>query len=116
TALTVLSHFCLPSSRRHTRVSRDGSSDVCSSDLIEHRQAGRLVQRADNALAPAVRPGVIHRAGGGFLVPGEKLPCAQGQVFAQQNGRASCRGGVVRAWSDVIATYSLDNAARIHCV
>src|SRR5690606_40117096 len=39
--------FFFSSRRRHTRFSRDWSSDVCSSDLYEHHDD---VQVADNAL------------------------------------------------------------------
>src|SRR2546429_2967412 len=38
------SFFFFSSRRRHTRCSRDWSSDVCSSDLIEHAHA-KLVRR-----------------------------------------------------------------------
>src|SRR5690606_40707258 len=41
-------HFLLSSRRRHTRFSRDWSSDVCSSDLIfQHFAVNQLLQGAD---------------------------------------------------------------------
>src|SRR5256884_6340715 len=41
--LSVLSHFFFSSRRRHTRCSRDWSSDVCSSDLT--RGSSRIHRR-----------------------------------------------------------------------
>src|SRR5690606_40981582 len=44
--------------RRHTRLSRDWSSDVCSSDLSRERTRARPLSRADrrNAIAAATVP------------------------------------------------------------
>src|SRR5690606_39389433 len=36
--------FFFSSRRRHTRFSRDWSSDVCSSDLVEHEAEDGLIQ------------------------------------------------------------------------
>src|SRR2546422_10022649 len=42
--------FFFSSRRRHTRCSRDWSSDVCSSDLIQKLEAGYHAQYARNTL------------------------------------------------------------------
>src|SRR5690606_40115554 len=89
--------LCIPfffsSRRRHTRFSRDWSSDVCSSDLLlEHRGAvaGRgpvVVQRG--ALAGQRGGG----PGGGLRVPagaGEQL-LGGGGPDGGEIGRAACR-------------------------
>src|SRR5205809_3527026 len=43
TKLAVDDFFFFSSRRRHTRCSRDWSSDVCSSDLVDYFAAGTLV-------------------------------------------------------------------------
>src|SRR5690606_40271048 len=88
--------FFFSSRRRHTRFSRDWSSDVCSSDLgLEIRQddmgGGQLMKRGDirrlsllDFLAEGRRgmTGVAQRAG----LIGRLPPEIQRQI-----GRASCR-------------------------
>ena len=44
---------CFSSRRRHTRCSRDWSSDVCSSDLDRKQQTGNLVVGQETINAPA---------------------------------------------------------------
>src|SRR2546429_2804434 len=55
TLVTVLVLFFFSSKRRHTRCSRDWSSDVCSSDL------GVAANRARHALVVAAKIDVIRR-------------------------------------------------------
>src|SRR2546429_2470236 len=66
--------FFFSSRRRHTRCSRDWSSDVCSSDLLGRESLGRARKRLRSLLegrAPA--PTVNH---GRFIAPagGDHLP------------------------------------------
>src|SRR2546429_3107848 len=84
--------FFFSSRRRHTRCSRDWSSDVCSSDLVE----GDLLQQE-------VKPELTRRFGysSPMAVPTlEKITLNMGIGEAKQNtqmleaakiGRASCR-------------------------
>src|SRR5690606_40111576 len=52
--------YIFSSRRRHTRFSRDWSSDVCSSDLVPRR-----VRRVDNAYALSTGGSLgVHRFGG----------------------------------------------------
>src|SRR2546422_2618799 len=46
TIICCLCFFFFSSRRRHTRCSRDWSSDVCSSDLTGHAEEGRLLLEA----------------------------------------------------------------------
>src|SRR5690606_40038205 len=48
-ALHFLFRFFFSSRRRHTRFSRDWSSDVCSSDLGFNASATKINQQADDA-------------------------------------------------------------------
>src|SRR2546429_7953677 len=50
--------FFFASRRRHTRCSRDWSSDVCSSDLMSHVDDGTLHAYLDGELSPAEVQGV----------------------------------------------------------
>src|SRR2546429_3948896 len=84
--------FFFSSRRRHTRCSRDWSSDVCSSDLGEidvdlrkrHSKIGRPQRPGDglSRICPAyeIRANVCHSPHGHY-------GCAQ----VQEIGRASCR-------------------------
>src|SRR2546429_4192345 len=53
--------FFFSSRRRHTRCSRDWSSDVCSSDLAD--QGGLSVPRLDSCRAHCARPGFVSGPG-----------------------------------------------------
>src|SRR5690606_40617326 len=85
--------FFFSSRRRHTRFSRDWSSDVCSSDLE------RAVEEA-GALTPAggTQPeagSVFNNGGAIFAAKGFKQPGNHsGQLQGHKIGRASCREGV----------------------
>src|SRR6266511_4584305 len=60
--------FFFSSRRRHTRFSRDWSSDVCSSDLVDPNDARLVKQRIYGGLGAGERGGVrarSPRAGGG---------------------------------------------------
>src|SRR5690606_40125969 len=65
--------FCVSSRRRHTRFSRDWSSDVCSSDLRLPASLklaggeGKLVLK--KAMEPLLPHDVLYRAKMGFAVP-----------------------------------------------
>src|SRR5690606_39832266 len=48
--LAVLYFFFFSSRRRHTRFSRDWSSDVCSSDLERHHQPGAALRQLGDRL------------------------------------------------------------------
>src|SRR5690606_40237967 len=97
------------SRRRHTRFSRDWSSDVCSSDLsiiwisLPAEQSGR---QGDFATARAVSSFTgplflipdddnVRLVGGGNINP----PTLLTLVKNQEIGRASCREGV-EVWGD----------------
>src|SRR2546422_1165765 len=65
--IDYLAFFFFSSRRRHTRCSRDWSSDVCSSDLLEqlgdaslHRSAFLAVQRRHEAQKPDPGELVVH--------------------------------------------------------
>src|SRR2546422_1900712 len=83
--------FFFSSRRRHTRCSRDWSSDVCSSDLARERRCVEIMGEIGGAIArvdrrDVVAEGVEHRAlsreRGGGREQGERY----GEI-----GRASCR-------------------------
>src|SRR5690606_40613226 len=61
--------FFFSSRRRHTRFSRDWSSDVCSSDLA----IGGLIAQGATPVAAAVAGVFLHGAAGdlGFAEPGD---------------------------------------------
>src|SRR5690606_40314451 len=100
--------------RRHTRFSRDWSSDVCSSDLAEEADARltliALVQRPDRQVRvlPADLPPQRLLRGGVLLPEAGKGQVAFGQFVASdglrdrpQIGRAACRERVEIAVDDV---------------
>src|SRR5687768_9536663 len=53
--------FFFSSRRRHTRCSRDWSSDVCSSDLLHARRVAAAVRAHEAEIAAAHRAGVVER-------------------------------------------------------
>src|SRR5690606_40210226 len=91
--------------RRHTRFSRDWSSDVCSSDLgggggAEGEHNGQQVEDPDAAADPGAEPaGRGLHAGQGvvlYILQGVDGVVAEGpedaaEVEQQEIGRASCR-------------------------
>src|SRR2546429_7317808 len=88
----VLFFFFFSSRRRHTRCSRDWSSDVCSSDLSSVR--ARVVPRGAQACCTdrgttAGRAGACRRPAQGGR-PRHRVR-AEGAAGAE-NGRAACRG------------------------
>src|SRR5690606_41097438 len=93
--------FFFSSRRRHTRFSRDWSSDVCSSDL-QHRRSHPMTQPIYSApieLAQPVKRGhtevkeiALRRPGSGELRGLKLADLVQGDVT--EIGRASCRGRV----------------------
>src|SRR5690606_40085309 len=60
------SFFFFPSRRRHTRFSRDWSSDVCSSDLLSEK-----LQESDKSLVDAIQ--LAERETGGKALAAEIL-------------------------------------------
>src|SRR5690242_21350963 len=92
--------FYFSRGRRHTRLTCDWSSDVCSSDLLEER-VGRQVLQAAQALLDRLLQ-VLRRLGvvavrtaerlGNHLVDGtEGLEPLRRDAQALEIGRASCR-------------------------
>src|SRR5690606_40299540 len=74
----VLLEFFFSSRRRHTRFSRDWSSDVCSSDLTQKKYSGSQNDIGDASahglLFPWLPPSVRFLKGNGFLSkPGLRL-------------------------------------------
>src|SRR6266511_5177128 len=87
--------FVFSSRRRHTRFSRDWSSDVCSSDLIEVRVSERF--RPDQL--------AVHRDGEG------KAGDVGRQLFAGDGVRAGAGGRP--PWRDGRERRGLRNAGRL---
>src|SRR5690606_40363652 len=85
--MSLYSVFFFSSRRRHTRFSRDWSSDVCSSDLFVDRLVGNLVQRS------------THHRGGGFQVVAHVPRHAQARIarFILRFGSGLSRDGHVRS-------------------
>src|SRR2546422_8809273 len=85
--------FFFSSRRRHTRCSRDWSSDVCSSDLkrqdspVVFEQCDRLPGRVERQAPAPFRA----RDPVGFLRVDERV-FEQAELELRQIGRASCRG------------------------
>src|SRR5690606_39771844 len=79
--------FCFSSRRRHTRFSRDWSSDVCSSDLNVRRLHHQLGM---GPLDQSVRPGALGRRNG--TRDGEQFPVLfQGERRGDERDRKSTR-------------------------
>src|SRR5690606_40998549 len=87
--------FFFSSRRRHTRFSRDWSSDVCSSDLARERQLGRVGYRvaAPHALFrnPGQRADVEREAVAFAAVDTHRRLRTCPRAVEKQIGRASCR-------------------------
>src|SRR5690606_40166713 len=92
--------------RRHTRFSRDWSSDVCSSDLSHTPNAGGLGYTCVNLASLAKRSGGPHAAHTSLYhlpersrsvsaVPTLSMswPAWRGNWYTCQVGRGACRGG-----------------------
>src|SRR2546429_4533681 len=89
--LTVLLFFFFSSRRRHTRCSRDWSSDVCSSDLLWSiatpcsEISRRFWESVDDDVGPRVGNG------SGVEVAWRRAARARDMECHEQIGRASCR-------------------------
>src|SRR5690606_40602634 len=82
----MVAHFFFSSRRRHTRFSRDWSSDVCSSDLVETDIASEFRYRAP-VMAPGGLALFISQSGEtADTLAALKWAKSQGQI-----GRAACR-------------------------
>src|SRR5690606_39592567 len=86
-------HFFLSSRRRHTRFSRDWSSDVCSSDL------GCRRSRSTRPLFPSSRPPIAS-----WSVVGQTLPvhfrAGQAQILTARCGSARMVTTGLEAWEE----------------
>src|SRR2546422_4523289 len=76
----ILFFFFFSSRRRHTRCSRDWSSDVCSSDLVGGRWSNELItsyeRLRDDCVPNATFPRIGVRADVGQLFAGPNFTCA----------------------------------------
>src|SRR5690606_40686522 len=89
----AFSHFFFSSRRRHTRFSRDWSSDVCSSDLALLQELGWALGEArstDDIGTAWARVLDRHPADVPFSLLYRKAD-AGFHLFASKIGRASCR-------------------------
>src|SRR5438105_10393890 len=89
-----IAFFFFSSRRRHTRSTRDWSSDVCSSDLVLVGEAGELrldgftYENLDDPGTAAQRVAWLRRDPAAYLPqPFEQLAA----VYRGKIGRASCR-------------------------
>src|SRR5690606_40982358 len=94
--------------RRHTRFSRDWSSDVCSSDLADQGWQAQSQEHWEAIEAFGVRHGLLVVTRTDLMDPGPALAAARehtawpavavsgrtGAGLDRQIGRASCRGRV----------------------
>src|SRR3989449_4165741 len=115
--------FFFSSRRRHTRCSRDWSSDVCSSDLWSRGAARRCLQRSCRVVEgrePAVHVlDVIHQVSAAGTIPGGKAGRAARRahvraIYATRAGHDV--GGIeeVVALSELARTSAGDNAWILH--
>src|SRR5690606_40154270 len=85
-----LSHFFFSSRRRHTRFSRDWSSDVCSSDLqffgSPSGEGGIVDQHGYPRLSIAIKAEIADRFFQGEAIKQQHVESGVGKI-----GRASCR-------------------------
>src|SRR5690606_39504158 len=100
-------YFFFSSRRRHTRFSRDWSSDVCSSNLDGQllkllSQAPRMAF-ADRAKADERRPhlGSLHVSSSFRVGPLSRVRGRRRQRDTSEIGRASCRERVSSSVADV---------------
>src|SRR2546422_8596017 len=102
--------FFFSSRRRHTRCSRDWSSDVCSSDLVQNTvavlvrgatlcvyarpdgRAGALVEPVVHAVAVGVHRAATHIHGGGHWRVGTRVPLIGDSVMVGV-GRGAATSG-----------------------
>src|SRR2546429_1893281 len=82
--------FFFSSRRRHTRCSRDWSSDVCSSDLDDQRRNVGSVVQCHQPLELIRKVRAVGRLTARERVFGEVV-CVRQVVHSRQIGRASCR-------------------------
>src|SRR5207247_3653976 len=91
--VTGIFYFFFSSRRRHTRSTRDWSSDVCSSDLI-----ARAVTMMEEYLGRTFRAVMSVEIGGGNAIQPFIAAALLGKPVvdadAMEIGRASCRAGV----------------------
>src|SRR5690606_39461776 len=89
--------FCLSSRRRHTRLSRDWSSDVCSSDLLPDVFEARKkeIQRKYIPEMVLASPDKFESVWNEYVSELNKLDIAGYEAWFTEQvkiGRASCRG------------------------
>src|SRR5690606_39711492 len=86
--------FFFSSRRRHTRFSRDWSSDVCSSDLTLLPRSGSVTARARDRVPVLCMEAHPENEQRSILVFGGSVsmgPWFGSMVYNRQIGRASCR-------------------------
>src|SRR5690606_40733291 len=84
--------------RRHTRFSRDWSSDVCSSDLPGGAQGESAPRQGLARLANGwIWPAVLGALAGAARLPGGALPLASGYVVALLTAGDRRRAAVARS-------------------
>src|SRR5690606_41862959 len=96
--------FFFSSRRRHTRFSRDWSSDVCSSDLS-------LDDFIDVVPLAPLSKGCHPRFGQG--VPGDFRPEVSESCYDLKLGRASCRGSVTHTPAPLSSLYRYATALHM---
>src|SRR5256884_6663096 len=89
---SVGTFFFFSSRRRHTRCSRDWSSDVCSSDLFWFEDGRRYQARQSIEVGNADLEGVNLAIMSGITIPGRIVWDGKPSLERdEQIGRASCR-------------------------
>src|SRR2546422_433610 len=98
TTVYIMFFFFFSSRRRHTRCSRDWSSDVCSSDLLLHQVVERATERGTLALSQPADAG--GQSLEGDTLPGEPDPARQVLVLGEQRSEERRVGKECRSrWS-----------------
>src|SRR5207302_4099009 len=83
--------FFFSSRRRHTRFSRDWSSDVCSSDLLFPGCCGNRAAQGGNRPHPVSRKGISGRLADTCQAAICAIAATKADTGLHEIGRASCR-------------------------
>src|SRR2546429_3556031 len=89
TYTSVFVFFFFSSRRRHTRCSRDWSSDVCSSDLAEESERPNIWVEYTMAFLPATPP--LSDPGHAEKIETSLMMAMRPELVDVEIGRASCR-------------------------
>src|SRR2546422_2945494 len=96
--------FFFSSRRRHTRCSRDWSSDVCSSDLVNLgvALAGVLAYLilSINVYLESQAFGVFRLGGSEERRVGERVDLGGRRIIKKKKDGVGCRGGRVHVWGE----------------